>query len=164
MNAGEGNVIAHNAWWGVQFNAGHGHAVRGNSIHTNGQRGINLGPNDPLPNDLGDADTGPNRKQNYPVIQSITVQGGNTHIAMTLNSVATRYYFLDVYASDSPDGTGYGEGQVYLGTILMRTFGDGNGGATLIVPGTFSGKWITATATRQDTNDTSEFGLAFQAP
>ena len=47
---------------------GTGHAIVGNSIFSNGELGINLGPFAVTANDAGDGDTGANNLQNYPVL------------------------------------------------------------------------------------------------
>jgi hypothetical protein len=76
--AGEPNVIAYN---GTNSSNGHGvriegnttgNAVRANSIHDNVGLGISFGGGTPTPNDPGDADTGPNGLQNYPVLSTLT--------------------------------------------------------------------------------------------
>ena len=72
--AGEGNVIAFNQIYGFagEASAGNGNAIRGNSIHDNGALGIDLlGAVGPTANDPGDADTGANNLQNFPIVRSV---------------------------------------------------------------------------------------------
>src|SRR5207249_4222983 len=74
VTAGAGNVIAYNRNIGVgvgNFVTGVPaieNSILGNSIFANGQLGIDLAPGSGVtPNDPGDADTGPNNLQNFPV-------------------------------------------------------------------------------------------------
>ncbi len=76
--AGAGNRIAFSGNSGVRVSeeTTFGNTIRGNSIFKNGGLGINLEPanenpdprtaNAPTSNDTGDADSGPNRLQNFP--------------------------------------------------------------------------------------------------
>ena len=66
--AGAANIIAHNGTIGVNVVGGTGHAIVGNSIFSNGELGINLGPSGVTVNDAGDGDAGENNLQNYPVL------------------------------------------------------------------------------------------------
>ena len=75
VSAGAGNVIAFAGWAGViLYNPGTtNNSIRGNSIFNNPYLGLHLvGASDSYPyvttNDIGDADTGPNNLQNFPVI------------------------------------------------------------------------------------------------
>jgi hypothetical protein len=83
--AGSGNVIAFNNSNGITIAPGTstGIAVRGNSIFSNNGGpglGIDLGGNGSTANDSGDADTGANNLQNFPVLSSATKAGGNIQI------------------------------------------------------------------------------------
>ncbi|MFL6335798.1 MAG: carboxypeptidase regulatory-like domain-containing protein [Pyrinomonadaceae bacterium] len=161
-NAGEGNQIANNGSDGVEVASGVSNAVRGNSIFSNTGLGIELRDAQPdgtiTPNDLGDGDTGANRLQNFPFINSATSTGGGTNIAGTLNSTpGTSGFRIDFYSSPSCDPSGNGEGQTYLGSTTVAT--DDGGLATFNVPlaaTTTIGHVLTATTTAEDQN-TSEF-------
>ncbi|MBV9469945.1 MAG: hypothetical protein JOZ57_11940, partial [Abitibacteriaceae bacterium] len=118
--SGASNLIAFNADDGINVSGTATATIRGNSISSNAGLGINLEPggetaNTVTPNDVGDADTGPNGLQNYPVVSSVTTSGGTTTIAGTLNSLANTPFTLDFYSSDAADASGFGEGKVYLG-------------------------------------------------
>src|SRR6185503_4588234 len=87
--AGEGNLIAFNLAEGVHVEMGAIGSIRGNSIHSNAQLGINLvTAGDPAsgvtPNDNCDSDFGPNQLQNFPLVTSVTTSGGNVVINGTL--------------------------------------------------------------------------------
>ncbi len=84
---GAGNVIGGNGSAGValQFAGSQpvGNLVRGNSIGSNGALGIDLGADGVTPNDVCDADTGANGRQNAPVLTSAPGLGA---LQGTLNS------------------------------------------------------------------------------
>lgn len=158
ITAALGNTIAFNTKAGVMVHTTSvDNPIRLNSIHSNGGLGIDLGHNDGVtPNDLGDADAGPNNLQNYPVL-SVAEPGPSTHVVGTLNSTANTGFTVDFYANSVADPTGYGEGERWLGAITVVTDGLGNAGfdASLSAASS-SGETITATATDPDGN-TSEF-------
>ena len=174
---GAGNTIANNGGVGVLigsdpgagFNAAAGarNAILGNSIFANVRLGIDLGPkNGKTANDGTDADGGPNRLQNFPVINSAAIinMGTEIQIAVTLTSVPNTTFRIELFASTAADGSGFGEGQKFLGFIEVTTNAAGAATGT----GTFTysaaqGAKITATATNLTTNDTSEFSFAGNA-
>ena len=170
---GAGNTIAFNGFTGVYVgsdnsDASVGNTIRGNAIYANGALGINLvgGTENSYgvtANDPGDADTGANLLQNYPLITNAVATGANTLIAGTLNSATNQSYLIDVYRSPSPDPSGYGQGQVYVGSATVTNNGGGNSVFTLTASGNFAGQFFTATGTDKTTGDTSEFSLAVVA-
>jgi titin len=162
--AGAGNRIAFNQDDGVFVSGGTGNSVRGNAIFSNGVLGIDLSPHGITANDAGDGDTGPNNLQNFPVLSSVTVSGSNTIVTGSLNSIAGTTFLIDFYRNTAADPSGYGEGEAYLGSQSVVTNSSGNVSFSFSVAGTFSGQYITATATRASTLDTSEFDIAVRAP
>jgi Periplasmic copper-binding protein (NosD) len=159
-----GNVIAHHGSTGVfVFGAATRNAIRGNEIFGNGAIGIDLlpPPNTPsgvTPNDADDTDTGGNNLQNFPVLTAV-VGGASTTVSGTLNSEANKTYRLEFFSNPGCDGSGNGEGEVFLGSTDVTT--DGNGDATftsIVLAGapSVAGEAATATATDPDGN-TSEF-------
>jgi hypothetical protein len=174
----EGNVIVNSARYGIDLTSGgvgtggniYGNRFVGNSIHSNGNVGINLDGNDLGPfnpvtaNDPCDADDGFNGLQNYPVISSATISGGNVMIAGTLNSISDRSYRVEFFASTAADATGFGEGQTFLGSTMVTVPSgscDGTFNVSLPIPGG-AGTYIAATATDPD-GSTSEFSAVHQA-
>jgi len=161
-----GNVIAGNQGRGV-FVAGAnstGNSILGNSIFGNGDLGIDLaGPNDSpshvTPNDSGDADTGPNNLQNFPVLTSVANGGGMTTISGRINSVANKQYRIEFFSNDDIDGSGYGEGQNFIGFVNATTNGSGDASFSKSLSQIGAGKRVTATAT-DPTGNTSEFSGA----
>ena len=167
---GAGNVIAFNRRIGVAVDrsatgTATGNAILGNSIHSNTGLGIDIddpyaSPSSPgvTPNDLGDADAGGNNRQNFPVLTSATVAGGNTTIAGTLNSAANTSFRIEFFSSPTADPSGYGEGRVFLGFVNVSTDGSGNASfnTTLTGVSVTVGHVVSATAT-DAANNTSEF-------
>jgi titin len=162
---GAGNVIAFSPGAGVLLlNADTtNNTIRGNSIFTNGYRGINFS-NTPVAaaNHAGFL-AGPNNMQNYPVITNAFGYAGSTIVLGKFNSLPGRGYFIDLYRSIAPDISGYGEGQFYVGSVSVTTDGSGNAAfAYTNGGGNYAGQYLTATATAA-TGDTSEFSLAVPA-
>lgn len=163
-NAGAGNVIAFNGSDGVYVQTGTNNAIRANNIFSNSALGVDLDPDSITANDEGDPDTGPNQRQNYPVITNAILNSGSTLIEGFLNSRTNATFFLDFFASFLRDTSSTnGEGQQYLGSAEVTTGADSNANFSVnLTPPGVAGRWITATAT--DTNgNTSEFSTAFRA-
>ncbi len=155
--ANEGNIIAFNSGAGVKVETGTGNSIQSNSIFSNGRLGIDLGTTGVTPNDLGDADTGANDLQNFPVLTlSNGAAGGGVNVQGTLNSTASSTFTLHFYANASCDASGNGEGQTFLGSATATTAANGNATFNVTVSGSASpGQAITATATNSQGN-TSE--------
>ncbi len=159
--AAAGNVIAYNAGAGVAvgdyYNSPTGVEILSNSIYANGGLGIDLGDDGVTPNHPGGPIPGPNNFQNYPVLFVAATYNGQTYIKGTLNSAADTSYTVQFFANVTPDPSGYGQGQTYLGQATVTT--DSSGNATFqvsfstVVP---AGQYISSTAT-DPTGDTSEF-------
>lgn len=162
--AGEGNTIAFNGGNGLFMSNGAGRAILGNSIFANGKRGIRLfvdGNDTQTVNDPGDADTGPNGLQNYPVITTAATGVANTSISGTLNSTPNTSFRIEFFASEMADPSGFGEGQTFLGFADVTT--DAGGDASFSVDlANAGGPIITATATAPD-GSTSEFSHVMTA-
>ena len=155
--SGAGNTIAYNGQDGVGLAmSGTGNAVLSNAIHDNGGLGIDLfGADGVTANDAGDTDTGGNDLQNHPTLTSATL--GSTILSGTFNSTASSTFRLEFFSNSACDGSGNGEGEIYLGYADVTTDGSGNATftdtfATTSQPGSF----LTATAT-DGSNNTSEF-------
>jgi hypothetical protein len=171
LGDGDANVIAYNGTItpgtgnGVRLEGVTvGNAIRGNSIHDNLGIGIAYGFNGPTPNDDGDADTGANGMQNFPVLKSVgpaladRTEAG-TEIQGVLHSTPSTIFDLDFYANDAcvrfPKD--YLEGRTYLGSGQVTTDGSGKGTFDVTVPGGLAaGERVSATAT-DPAGSTSEF-------
>lgn len=161
--AGEANVMRFNGSSGVRVFGADRIAVRGNRIFNNGGLGLDLAFAGVLTNDFGDADTGSNDQQNYPVLTSAGSSSVSTFIQGTLNSATNAAFLIDFYSSPAADASGFGEGDVFLSTTTVNTGADGNAvfGVTLPIAVPL-GHVITATATDTN-NNTSEFSQAIAA-
>jgi len=150
------NLIAGNKQNGVSVfgNSASQDAIRGNSIHNNGYLGIDLGLDGVTPNHIPDSDTGPNHLMNFPGITSLQYDGANTIIKGKLPTSNPTTTIVDLYANGNYDPSGFGEGQIYLGSAKP----DSNGEFTLSSSGQLPYSFVTATAT-DSTGSTSEFSL-----
>jgi titin len=169
-NSGAGNRIGGNRGSGIFVTGATtlGNALRGNLLFRNGALGINLvggtqNSAQVTANDAGDADTGPNNLQNYPVITAATIAGGETILTGTLNSTPGATFALDFFASPEAHTSGYGEGAVYLGSATVTADASGNAAFEFRAPGSLVNQFITTTATNGTTGDTSEFSQAKKA-
>ncbi len=163
---GQANTVAFTELTGISvYNDAAGATISGNSIHDNGLLGIDLlapgggvSPNDPL-----DADNGGNHLQNFPVLASATVNGQTTAVTGDLDSTPNRSFTVEFFSSPTCDPSGYGEGEVYLGSAIVSTDGAGHAAVNAQVSAAAPGEAITATATDQSTGDTSEFSACITA-
>lgn len=157
--ANQGNVIKNHPAPGIRFTSTGevtGNRFLGNSM-ANNQFGIDLGNDLHTDNDAGDGDLGPNGLQNFPVLVNAGSTGDTLSVVVNFNSKAGRNYYLDFYWTPVCHTSGYGEGQVYLGSTTVTTGGTGNffGQVAIFVSGLLPG-YITATAADEG-GSTSEF-------
>jgi hypothetical protein len=179
-----GNLIANNDQDGVLVFGGLavGNSILSNSIHSNGETGIDLGggdagnpfevtandgddPNTTQIDPDSDAPNSNNHRQNFPVMTSATKSSTTpffTTIVGTLNSNPNQSFTIQCFVA-APDPSGHGEGQIPVDT---RTVTDTNGdvGFTCVSPIVQAGQLVTATATNMSgtatgtsIGDTSEF-------
>jgi parallel beta-helix repeat protein len=151
---GAGNVIAFNSVKGVFVSSGAGNAILSNAVFSNGSLGIDLGANGVNANDVGDADTGANNLQNFPVLTS--ANAGAATVSGSLNSSANTTFRIEFFSNTTCDISGHGEGQTLIGSASVTTDGGGNVAFTANVSTFAAGSFITATAT-DSSNHTSEF-------
>jgi hypothetical protein len=162
------NVIADSVLDGIVVtNTSYGVQISANSIFDNGgvavfsgpdAIGIDLNGDGVTPNDPGDSDTGPNGLQNFPVIESVTHQGGQLMVGGTLNSRPYGTYRLEFFANSTCDPSGYGQGERYLGakTVVADPFGNVTFSAKFPLNPSAATPIVTATAT-DVSGSTSEF-------
>lgn len=154
----EGNVVAFSGEDGVDVGCG-ACVVRisANTIHSNAGLGIDLSPNNVNANDADDLDTGPNGRQNYPILDAILFPGG-TSVSGTLDSTPSTTFRVEIFSNDACDASGNGEGARFVGAKDDVTT-DANGDASFTVTldeEVPAGKVMTATAIAPD-GSTSEF-------
>lgn len=141
---GAPNIIAYSSDDGVEVDGGTGDAIRENSIHDSGNLGIELVSNG-------------NNNQPTPDLTSAVTNSSGITIQGTLVAAANTSYALDFFANRTANPSGFGEGQLFLGSYTVTT--DSSGTANFSV--TFSipvpvGEAISATATDPSGN-TSAF-------
>nr|WP_092381764.1 right-handed parallel beta-helix repeat-containing protein [Micromonospora phaseoli] len=145
------NVIAYNNGDGVTVQVPLGsssNALARNAIYANTGLGIDLNPNGVTANDAMDADAGANGLQNYPIVNSATTVAGVTTVNWRLNSLASSQFRVEFFASGACDGSGHGEGRIFLGEAVVTTTAAGNisGNTPTAVPAAV-GQLVVATAT-----------------
>ena len=154
--AAAGNVIAFNGGRGINALSGSGNGFLTNSIFSNTSLGIDLNVDGVTPNDAGDADTGPNNLQNFPVL-TLATPDANTTIQGTLNSTASTAFRIEFFSSPACDASGNGEGTTFLGFSNVTSDASGNATINVTLPVSVpAGNVVVATAT-DPTNNTSEF-------
>ncbi len=163
--AAAANTIAFNGGDGVKIDIGEddtfgtGNRISRNSIFSNVGIGIDLirsvseGDTDRTANDPGDADTGPNNLQNYPVITLATTTDVKTTVAGKLKSAPGTTFTIQFFSN--PSGTN--EGKKFLGQRNVTTGPDGLATFAFEPARRVAvGQAITATAT-DPAGSTSEF-------
>jgi hypothetical protein len=119
-SAASGNSVAFNGGNGVLVqgsplsptlgapDSAEGNVINSNAIYGNAKLGIDLAAagEGVTPNDLRDADAGPNRLQNHPVITEAvavsTTGTGSATIRFTLHSEPSKSYRIEFFASVAP--------------------------------------------------------------
>jgi hypothetical protein len=121
--------IAHNGGAGLYAQDDVNVDVTYGSFGSNAGLGIDLAPRGVNPNDLLDADDGPNELLNAPVLQS-AVYDASTFPPMTvtgtIDTTAGVQNEIDFYVSESCDPSGYGEGEGFLGFMNATTDASGH--------------------------------------
>lgn len=164
----DGNKIFLNRGEGIYVRRGTGNRLESNSIYDNRDLGIDLrhgkGTGITTNDDL-DSDPGANGLQNFPTIDSVTVENLATTVTGTLRSAPNTAFRLQFFANDLPETSGYGEGKTLLGSLDGTT--DANGELAFQKSFTNSvvnpGQTVTAVAIASN-GDTSEFSPFFRMP
>ncbi len=147
----------------IAFNTGNGVTIMNdnddfnliscNSIFSNGGLGIDLYLPGVNSNDSGDGDTGPNQEMNYPEIDSVVYQAGETIIYGTLDTQNPETCKIEIFIAQKDPG-GFGEGKTYLSATIPNISGFWIDTITGIPEGLF----LTTTAIDEN-NNTSEFSI-----
>ena len=124
-------------------------------MRTRGSR-IDIVPDGVNPNDKEDGTGFGNKTQNYPELTSAQSDGDRTTVRGTLNSTPNASFRVEFFANEKTNATRYGDGQNYLGAIMVGTDSDGNADIIATLEAVSTGQFISATATRPGYN-TSEF-------
>lgn len=131
-------------------------AILGNAVFANTGLGIDLSAAGITANDNCDGDSGGNLRQNFPVLTQ-AYGSANTGVRGYLNSQPNTSYRIQFFSSPSCDSSGSGEGQDYLGDIILPAgVSCSNSIVATLTRAVPIGHVITATAT-DPANNTSEF-------
>lgn len=154
MASGAGNTIAYNGNASLGVGAGvalilnvSDNQILSNVIYSNVKLGIDLGGSG-------------NRSQQAPFLNAASTGGGVTAISGNLRgSRPDSEYQIQIFASNTPDASGFGEGEIFLGTLQVQTDDAGNAVFSGSFPSQVApGAYISATAT-DATGNTSQFAL-----
>jgi parallel beta-helix repeat protein len=157
------NSIAYNGGSGIVVgdrpnDAAVGNHFVANSIFGNARLGIDLGDDGVSYAVRVPLFTAPNNLAIRPFITSAYTAGRTTVITATVNGYPnTSLADVQFYADTTPNATGYGEGEVFLGqltNVALRAFGFAT--VTFTYAGNLSGEYVTAIASDY-TGSTSEF-------
>ena len=120
---GEPNVIANNADEGVTIaEDATDNAILSNVIIANDDRGIDVGNDTDDVNDPGDADTGANDGQNFPILAFAADLTSVASVAAgTLDSVPDSSFRVEVFTNDTGDSNGRGQGEQLVGAFEVTT-------------------------------------------
>jgi Ca2+-binding RTX toxin-like protein len=143
---GMANTIAFNGGDGVEVDTGSvGNSIRGNSIHDNMSLGIQL---------FG---TG-NNTQPFPFLTSF-VPGLPTMVTGTLTvpSAPGKQFTLDFYANSGPAVGAFGQGQVYLGSLVIVTDAVGNAAFIATLSGSSAASQVVSATATDTSGNTSQF-------
>ncbi|MEM9826774.1 MAG: hypothetical protein AAF958_09305 [Planctomycetota bacterium] len=160
-DAGEGNVIAFSGDAGIVVDTATAVAMRGNSIYESDGLAIDLGGDGVTANDPGDADTGANNLQNFPVLTAASA-GATSEVSGTFTGDSGIEYALDFYASDAADPSGHGEAARYIGSTTLIATGQSDSFTASGLGTTVAGEVIAVTVSRLGTA-TSELSLSLAA-
>lgn len=142
-----GNTIAYNGGNGISVVGAEalGNPIRANSFAAKAGLAIDLGANGATPNDPGDTDQGPNRYQNFPIVERALFSGSMLTVTGRVEGVPSAGYAIDLFA----DGR-------YLQSVQTPADASGRATFTATASGVQPGALITATATDTTRLDTSE--------
>ncbi len=165
----QGNVIAYNGrgpigdpteagFNGVWVAQGSRNRILSNQIWGNSRLAIDLGtPQSVTPNDAGDGDSGANDLQNFPVLTSATVIGTTTVVAGALNSTAGTPFVVQVFANETCNPYGYGDGRYPIAQVTVTTNAAGTGAISLTLPFAVPRGWVLSATATNPGGSTSEF-------
>jgi uncharacterized repeat protein (TIGR01451 family) len=147
--ASDGNIVAYNGSLftndGIYVQAGSSVEIISNTIFSNAGLGIHLS-------------NGSNANQRAPVLTSAQEGAGQTNVVGQLTAAPNSQYIIQYFSNPTADPSGFGEGEVYLGSILVTTDGTGLADvSTRLTAPTNVGDVITSTATVIGAQNTSAF-------
>ena len=147
------NYIYGNVSQGVRVRAAQGGGypsgvfLKDNLIFENGDLGILL---------EGSGGIGANGLQPAPELLSADTNSAATFVVARLRAAPLQTYAVQIFAIAEPDPSGYGEGEILLGSGTITTNSDGVGNVSLRVSPVDVGYFVSATAAAPD-GSSSEF-------
>ncbi len=120
----ESNTIARNTGKGVLVfgTPAVRNRITENSIHENGDVGIDLAGGGVTANDAGDVDSGENGLQNFPELSSAVKTGVDLDVAGTLDTVTGQTVRIEIFAAPGCDPSGHGEGTfIGFGNVVVSS-------------------------------------------
>jgi hypothetical protein len=128
-NEADNNIIANNGRNGVMvFEHGASttnadkNKIRRNSIYNNSLLGIDLGDDGITLNDPSDPDSGANEFVNFPVLFNLGWSSGTVYVSGTVNiNTSPTAAVVDIFKIQTGTSSGYGQGKVYLGTLVPNS-------------------------------------------
>jgi parallel beta-helix repeat protein len=168
------NNVIHDNERGIVVQSGYNNSIRQNVIYNNSYLGIDLGEDGVTPNDGQIVTSQPNHGMDYPVITTVSLNGNTLHVEgyIGVEGVGGSSNFanaiVDVYlvknstggdnlVGNDYNGKYYGEGWVYLGSLIADSNGYFSGDIDVSGKGVDTNSYISATATLSG-RGTSEFG------
>ncbi len=155
------NTIAYSKGAGIYVVGGTQNLITLNSSYSNKGLGIDLAPRGLTKNDELDGDTGPNNLQNFPILDSSSVNGDQLIVHGRINSTPNTRIQIEFYENDDYNPSHFGDGQTWSNILYVTTDDGGNASFSIslaIVVGD-PPHFITATAT-DSLGNTSEFSQA----
>ena len=154
----QGNDVSANGGDGVALVGAANAPINSTTTTANAGLGIDLGDDGVTGNDAGDADTGPNGLQNFPVLQTVRrVVGGLRVIGNIAVDGSGGSYAIELFGNAACDASGNGEGLDPLSGFTLVMPAGAPGTATFdvtVADDAAAGTQVTATATHA--NRTSE--------
>lgn len=133
-----------------------GNRISRDNFVSNAGLDIDLGDDGPTPNDRGDLDNGPNRLQNFPVLQSAAPLGTQTLAKFQLDTQPGTYT-IDFYASSVPNPPSPVPGKwAVVATVTVVNSPTAVYTATLPALPVGTLLWATATDAQGDTSELSQ--------
>ncbi|HYH59228.1 MAG TPA: DPP IV N-terminal domain-containing protein [Thermoleophilaceae bacterium] len=149
---GVGNTIANNRGDGVAVvGTGTANSILGNAIYLNDDSGIDLGDDGVTANDAGDADSGPNNRQNFPVLTALADDKAAGHVVAEQGES----FVIEVQGAVC-GGDDHGQGATFLARTTAVAEPDGLAPFVVNVPANTALVTATATDTAKNTSEFAE--------
>lgn len=158
----EANIVSGSDYSGVAIvgSTSLGNRISRNFVYGNDRAEIDLEDDGITANDSLDADSGANKRSNYPVIRSLTTTATTVTVGGTLRASASAAYRLEFFAAASSDSSGHGGSQRFLGGINVTTSASGVATFSKSFRATLPYGWVVSATATDAAGNTSEFSPA----